>query len=178
MSTATAAVHPRLTRALEFLGASERTHSGRRLLDHLVGTGDLLRQWRCDEAVCRAGLFHSVYGTNAFRQACLAHSERGTLAALIGRKAERLVFLFSIADRPSALLTAVGSKRLACRQGRRPLRISASEIRALLAIETANLIEQGEHQGFIAGLMKLPAEARAALLGPHVAAGVSSQYSA
>src|SRR5437899_12105939 len=39
------------------------------LLDHLVDTARLLQSWGCEEALWRAGLFHSIYGTQAFLSA-------------------------------------------------------------------------------------------------------------
>ena len=32
-------------------------------LDHLSGCEEQLREWGCEDAVCWAGLYHSVYGT-------------------------------------------------------------------------------------------------------------------
>ena len=47
---------------LEELGAHTNSHSRRTLLDHLLGTHDLLVEWENEPDVCVAGLFHSIYG--------------------------------------------------------------------------------------------------------------------
>lgn len=161
-----------LLATLEAWGAGHLPHSGRRLADHLVGTCRLLTEWGCDADVCRAGLFHSIYGTLSFKQACLQGDERDRLAKLIGPAAERLVHLFSIADRPGGLLAAVLSGQLSCQGGRLQMPVTLEEARRLLAVESANLVEQGDLQGFVDAIRRLPTETRESLLGPEVSAGV------
>lgn len=51
-------------------------HFGRRLHDHLVGTWRILRDWGAPVHLCRAGLFHAVYGTGTFPAAALPPTER------------------------------------------------------------------------------------------------------
>lgn len=167
-----------LLAALEAWGAVRVPHSGRLLADHLAGTCRLLAQWGCDADVCRAGLFHSIYGTLSFKQACLQGDQRSRLAMLIGPTAERLVYLFSIADRPSGLLTAVLSGQLSCHGGRVQMPVTLEESRRLLAVESANLVEQGDLQGFVEAIRRLPEETRESLLGPEVAAGILAKNGA
>jgi SM-20-related protein len=76
------------------IGAKEVTHSGRTLWDHLKGTYDILCKWGEPEHVCIAGLFHSIYGTEYFKHACVPIEERPKIIALIGASAERLVYRF------------------------------------------------------------------------------------
>jgi hypothetical protein len=49
--------------------ADQIEHSGGSLLAHLAGTAALLESWGAPAALCRAGQFHSLYGTEALRQA-------------------------------------------------------------------------------------------------------------
>ncbi len=55
----------------EFIKASipeALVHTGASAFDaHLRGVQAVLRSWGSDEAVCDAGLFHSVYGTEGFQ---------------------------------------------------------------------------------------------------------------
>ena len=52
---------------LEQVGAATRRHlAGRTLLDHLRSTYELLAGWQAPEEIALAGLFHSIYGTQAF----------------------------------------------------------------------------------------------------------------
>lgn len=73
-------------------------HSGTSLLDHLLGVHDKLRAWGCDDAVCFAGLYHSVYGTEHFRRQLIPLSERPVVAGVIGDRAERLAYAFCMMD--------------------------------------------------------------------------------
>lgn len=63
-------------------------------LAHLAGTWKVLREWSCDSALCDAGLFHSVYGTEYFDPADLAEASRADVARLIGDYAERIAWLW------------------------------------------------------------------------------------
>lgn len=42
---------------------------GRSLLEHLIGTAELLGRWGQPDAIRRAALIHSVYGTDVYRHA-------------------------------------------------------------------------------------------------------------
>lgn len=120
-------------------------HSGRTLYDHLLGTYRLLRQWGAPDDVCFAGLFHSVYGTNAFKHCSMDagnSNHRGALRAIIGQRAERLAYLFCTCDRPRALLDAYEQFRHTGAQMVIPGCL-AEELKDLLEIEAANLLEQG-----------------------------------
>lgn len=79
---------------IELPGAFSQ-HSGLSLFHHLLGTFRILKRWNADEDVCRAGLFHSVYGTPAFPDGLLVFNQRDELAEVIGGPAEILVFEFS-----------------------------------------------------------------------------------
>src|SRR5689334_19138700 len=88
----------RLERALEALaadGAADTAHPSGTLLAHLRGTAECLARWGCPEHLRLAGLYHSVYGTEAFRTTTIAPAERGRVRARIGARAERLVHLYS-----------------------------------------------------------------------------------
>lgn len=90
-----------MTRFLVELGTDEIPHSGERFLAHLVGVHRDLERWGCDEAVCRAGMFHSIYGTQSFQKFTLPLDRRSDVRALIGDRAERLAYLNSAMDRPT-----------------------------------------------------------------------------
>jgi hypothetical protein len=74
-------------------------HSQRNLLDHLSGTHALLVAWNERPAICDAGLFHSVYGTEHFGTASIPLSQREQVKEIIGPEAERLAWLFGIMRR-------------------------------------------------------------------------------
>lgn len=123
-------------------GAMQTPHSGRRLFDHLLGTYKLLQSWGNPQSTCLGGLFHSIYGTNAFTHQSLTPAQRPLLQTAIGHDAEQLAWHFCTIDRPSAIFAGLrqlpGAYIAAPRIGP-----DASQWRALAEIECANLIEQG-----------------------------------
>ena len=136
-----APAHLELLRA----AAADRTpHSGRTLLDHLRGTHDLLTAWGNPEPVCLAGLFHSIYGTNAFRHRAFGAADRPRVRAVVGVRAERLAHLFGVVNRPQALIEAwdrgAPVPHLTAAGGAAP--VNRADLLALIEIECANLIEQ------------------------------------
>lgn len=85
-------------------------HGNRTLYEHLVGVHDLLASWGAPEPLKRAGLFHSIYGTEAFRH--VLHNDRDELRTVIGIDAEEMVFLFSQLIRRAFLTAAaLGNRR-------------------------------------------------------------------
>jgi hypothetical protein len=138
---------------LERSGTLSRFHSGRSLYDHLRGTERLLRNWNRAEAICQAGLFHSIYGTNAFRQSSLDIAKRGVLVELIGTQAEHLVYLFHLCDRPWALIGALQSHGIVSRLDGQFLALNEQELVSLIEVECANLLEQRSGKRFFSMLI-------------------------
>lgn len=151
------------------LGAQAQAHGSRTLDAHLAGTYDILLRWGAAPSTCVAGMFHSVYGTNAFRHRCLSGDERGTLEGFIGTDAERLVYLFSVSDRPAALIQALSyggdAPTLVHRVTGEAIAVTRDELHELLAIECANLLEQRATAGFLEKIVGLCDEQRIALVG-------------
>ena len=71
------------------------------MLEHLKGTYQLLASWKERSEVMNAGHFHSVYGTEVFKQQLAASEERTAISKLIGSESEQLTYYFSIMDRKS-----------------------------------------------------------------------------
>ncbi len=90
-----------LTNYLFALGTNDVPHSGKGFLAHLISVYQDLKAWKCDEAVCRAGMFHSIYGTELFQGFALPVEKRSEVAGLIGDRAERLAYLNSAMNRAS-----------------------------------------------------------------------------
>ena len=88
-------------------GAMQTPHTGRVLYDHLLATYQQLQAWGNPQAVCMAGLFHSIYGTHAFTHQSLVQSQRAELQNAIGTEAEELAWLFCSIDRPHAILQGI-----------------------------------------------------------------------
>src|SRR5580698_8160 len=86
-------------RFLRKASTGQMPHSDRALLDHLLGTRQLLIEWEVRPAVCDAGLFHSVYGTEHYELKAIPLSMRDEVRQMIGDEAESLVWLFCIMRR-------------------------------------------------------------------------------
>jgi hypothetical protein len=131
-------------------GAGRLRHAhGRSLLDHLIGTGAILRAWSQPEWIQNAGLLHSVYSSEAYRQSLLDWSKRDELRRLVGERAERIVSLFCRLSRNEFVGQLTRRDRipehgieitLADARGRE--RIARDEVRSLLLVLLANLAEQ------------------------------------
>jgi hypothetical protein len=126
-------------------GADKTAHAHERsLLTHLIGTARLLLLWNAPIDTVRAGLCHSIYGTNAFRTSSLARHERVLLQQAIGRRAEALVWSFATLRRPATLLRALRSDATLVRErSGRTRHIAPSVLQQLFVLECANLLDQG-----------------------------------
>lgn len=134
---------PHLLNALRVWGTDQAGHSDGSLLEHLVGTWSRLRVWGNTETVCRAGLFHSIYGTQSFRFQAVPLARRAEVAALLGSEAERLAWLFCVCDRRALRGGPAGEELLVPTHATgEPVPIPAGEVLQLLEIEVANLLDQ------------------------------------
>lgn len=74
-------------------------HSNRALLDHLLGTRQLLVEWGARSELCDAGLFHSIYGTEHYELNAVPLELREQVRGVIGEEAESLAWLFCMMKR-------------------------------------------------------------------------------
>ncbi len=84
---------------LAALGADAFPHVSGSLAGHLCRTSSLLAQWGARAALCAAGRFHAVYGTDGIEGELLAPTERSRVAATIGDEAERVAYLYGACTR-------------------------------------------------------------------------------
>jgi hypothetical protein len=96
-----AATYDELIDFLNGLSTERVAHTEGTLLGHLIKVYRDLKAWGCDELVCRAGMFHSIYGTEKFQKFSLPLSRRDDVRQLIGERAERLAFVNCVMDRAS-----------------------------------------------------------------------------
>ncbi len=135
---------------LQVSGADGFAHArGRTLLDHLIGTRDILARWRQPEWVQRAALMHSVYGTDSYQPQLLALSKRAELSEIAGERAERLAYLFCTIPRRRLFDTAAPHAPTSEPQSTpagadRPHAelVNREEIDELMVLHMANLAEQ------------------------------------
>lgn len=130
--------------ALVELGADRQPHSRRTFLEHLTGVAAILQRWGARDAVVKAGLFHSIYGTEIFEPATVGYDQRPRIAALLGDEAERLAYLFCAFERASIYRAiAAAPHTITLRHdGGGDLVISRDEAADLLLLVWANDLEQ------------------------------------
>lgn len=68
-------------------------HSKSNFFNHLINTYNILRYWQCNEDICFAGLFHSIYGNDIFLHKTV--ESRDEIKKLIGEKSEKYVYDFN-----------------------------------------------------------------------------------
>jgi hypothetical protein len=93
--------YKRLTEWLVGQGIAEVAHTHKTYLGHLVALYRMMAERGCSEEVCRAGMFHSIYGTERFQGFKLGLDRRPEVRALIGERAERLAYINCAMDRAS-----------------------------------------------------------------------------
>jgi hypothetical protein len=130
---------------LRGLGTEDVPHTGEKgFLAHLIGVFRDLETWGADREVCRAGLFHSIYGTQKFQKFCLPLERRDDVRQLIGERAERLAFVNCVMDRPSfdRLIPTPGPYRVANRISGEMIDLDAQDFHDLCVVHLCDWLEQ------------------------------------
>ena len=133
------------------LGIEKIAHTQKNYLAHLVNVQRLMQKSGCDEAVCRAGLFHSIYGTEKFQGFKLTLDRREELVALIGERAERLAYWNCLMDRASldALLWQEEPPyEIRNRETGEPMQLSRQEYDDLCLVHLFDWLEQAPRSRF------------------------------
>jgi hypothetical protein len=118
-------------------------HSDRALLDHLLGTRQLLVEWEARPALCDAGLFHSVYGTEYYELKAIPLTMRNEVQQLIGEEAETLAWLFCMIRRETLYENPGpdGEYRVQHRLTDEWLPLTKMQFQDLLTLNIANCLE-------------------------------------
>ena len=93
--------YKRMTDFLVGTGVEKVPHTDKSYLAHLIAVYKLLESNDYAPEVCRAGMFHSIYGTEKFQGFTLPLDRRDEIRVLIGDRAERLAYLNCAVDRSS-----------------------------------------------------------------------------
>ncbi len=91
----------KMTDFLVGIGIEQVPHTEKSYLAHLIAVFRDLEAQGCPQDVCRAGMFHSIYGTEKFQGFTLPLERRDEVRALIGDRAEFLAYLNCAMDRAS-----------------------------------------------------------------------------
>lgn len=134
-----------MTDFLVGLGTTDVEHTGKGFLAHLIGVYKDLERWGASIEVCRAGMFHSIYGTQLFQGFCLPLDRRQDVRDLIGDRAEWLGFLNSVMDRPHwdrIFLEQTGERSLVNRITGEKYQLSQADFDDLATIHVCDWLEQ------------------------------------
>lgn len=141
-----------LTDYLHEVGAAEVTHTEKGYLAHAIGVYNDLKKWGWDEELARAGIFHSIYGTELFQRFKLPLEQRGEVRELIGERAEFLCWLNCAMDRPHfdrELLKPAGPYQILDRFSGELVNVSDEDFDALGFMHLCDWLEQvGRSRGF------------------------------
>ena len=139
-----------MTDFLVGLGTGKVSHSGKTFLAHLIGVHRDLESWGCDHEVCRAGMFHSIYGTEPFQKFKVPLEQRGDVRELIGERAERLAYLncaMSRATFDESVEKDEGPYTMVDRFTGERVEFSPQEFQDLLTMHLCDWLEQVERYG-------------------------------
>jgi hypothetical protein len=139
-----------LTEFLVGLGIDRIGHTNKTYLAHLAHLYRLLEERGGGEDVCRAGMFHSIYGTELFQGFTLPLERRGEIRALIGERAERLAYLNCAMHRPAFdrdLEQQANPRRVVDRFTGREVELSTEDFDDLCRIHLYDWLEQVARAG-------------------------------
>lgn len=134
---------------LRSLGTEDVPHTGEGFFTHLLAVYRDLKKWGCEEPVCLAGLFHSVYGTEGFRTFCLPLERRGEVRGLIGEHAEKVAYVNCVMDRQTFddLVEKGGPLRVKERDTGEWVDMTEKEFLDLRTVHLCDWVEQIQRSG-------------------------------
>jgi hypothetical protein len=134
-----------LTDFLVGLGTEQVGHTHKSYLAHLIGVYRDMESGGCTEEVCRAGMFHSIYGTERFQRFALPVGRRLDVRALIGERAERLAYINCAMDRASfdrAVEQSGGPYRITDRLTSEEIALAPEDFNDLCRVHLYDWLEQ------------------------------------
>jgi hypothetical protein len=137
-----------LKRLADFLlsvGIENIGHTGKTYLAHLIGVYRDMQAGGCAEDACRAGMFHSIYGTERFQGFKLPLERRLEVRNLIGPRAENLAYVNCAMDRASfdrALQKADGPYPIADRLTGAEVELTPTDFDDLCRVHLYDWLEQ------------------------------------
>ncbi len=126
-------------------GADQIPHTKRTYLEHALCVYKDLKSWGCEEDVCNAGFFHSIYGTQGFDTYTLPIERRNELCELIGERAERLAFLNCFVERSTFdpnVARGEGPYIVTNRATNEEIEVSPEDFRDVITIHLCDYCEQ------------------------------------
>lgn len=137
--------YKQLTKFLDGLEIEKIPHTGKNYFGHLIAVYHDLKSWGCDEELCRAGMFHSIYGTQQFQSFKLPLESRPRIRDMIGDRGERLAYYNCAMYRPSfdlAVEQTHGPYRFTDRLTNEEVELSAEDFEDLCRVHLCDWLEQ------------------------------------
>jgi hypothetical protein len=125
-------------------GAAGIDHPGGTLYAHLVRVHDRLGALGHDPEVQLAGLAHAAYGTDGFDLALLPVTDRDTLRALVGERAEALIHLYGACDRSRTWRSLAGTRTVWDRFTGGPRPLAPEQVRPFTDLSIVNELDVAE----------------------------------
>ncbi|MGF6575133.1 hypothetical protein ABH945_007262 [Paraburkholderia sp. GAS333] len=136
-----------LQREVRKFGTDQIFHFRRPLTSHLIETGRWIAKWGGPHALVAAAAFHSIYGTEEFREKAVSLERRPEIQEIIGEDAEALVYLFCLADRHAFFSAqAAGAYSVPLPSLGTLAELDEPTFAALLELEAANIVDSALHQ--------------------------------
>ena len=132
-------------------GIEDLPHTNKTYLAHAIGVYTDMKAWGEDEELCRAAMFHSVYGTEGFQDYTLTLQRRGEMRAFIGERAERLAYWNCAMDRESLDANVVrpdGPFSIIDRLTQQKVELSREDYDDLWRLHLCDYLEQVARAGF------------------------------
>lgn len=136
-----------LTNYIISLGAADISHTDKTYLAHAIGVYNDMKAWQGNDDLCRAALFHSIYGTQGFQSFTLPMDRQPELRSLIGDYAEKIAFANCFMDRASLdaqIGKMTGPYPIVHRITREEFVLSKEEYEDLLRVHLCDWLEQVE----------------------------------
>jgi hypothetical protein len=137
-------------RWLRARGADEIEHAGGSLYAHLHRVRDRLAGHGAVEDVQLAALTHAAYGTDGFPQSLLDVADRASLRALIGERAELLVYRYGGCDRGRTWRSLPAARIIWSRFDEHGAAPTPEELRAFVDLSIVNELDVYEQSAEIA----------------------------
>lgn len=125
-------------------GAEHIDHPGGTLYAHLSRVHDRLGALGHDPDVRLAGLAHAAYGTDGFDLTLLAVTDRAALRALVGDRAEALIYRYGACDRSRTWRALPASRQVWDRFTGVPLPLEPDQVRPFTDLSIVNELDVAE----------------------------------
>jgi Domain of unknown function (DUF6817) len=172
-------LYKQMTAFLLGQGIEEMEHTGKTYLGHLIAVHRMMEEQACSTDACRAGLFHSIYGTEAFQRFQLPLNRRAEIRDLIGERAERLAYLNCAMDRASfdaALQRGQSPFQILDRLTGEEVSMETADFDDLCRVHLYDWLEQAPRSRFGYGYRREAYRGMAERLGPGAIAAYDSVY--